>query len=126
IVMSKGHADAIAPLIREIMLEARVGFDKLGRVAVTTGPGTFTGVRTGLAMARGLALSLSIPIVGVDTLSAIACNAADYRAPVAVAADARRGEIYFALFDSQLAMMHEPAVLAASEAAQRLPNGLLN
>ena len=55
LVMAKGHADTIAPLVRDIMEEAGIAFSELGRIGVTIGPGTFTGVRTGLAMARGLA-----------------------------------------------------------------------
>jgi tRNA threonylcarbamoyladenosine biosynthesis protein TsaB len=119
--MSKGHADAIAPLIREMMEEAGIGFGALGRIGVTIGPGTFTGVRTGLAMARGLGLSLDIPVVGLDTLSAIACNEAGNGTPVAVAADARRGEVYLALFSRDLRMIEPPQVLAIAEAARRLP-----
>jgi tRNA threonylcarbamoyladenosine biosynthesis protein TsaB len=126
IAMSKGHADAIAPLIHEIMGEAKLEFGELGLIGATTGPGTFTGVRTGMAMGRGLALSLGIPMIGMDTLSAIACNIQHLSGSVAVAVDARRGEIYFALFDRDLTMMHEPAVLLAEDAAGRLPDGVLN
>src|SRR5437762_13202812 len=66
LAMAKGHADAIAPFIRDVMEEAGIGFAELGRVGVTVGPGTFTGVRTGLAMARGFGLSLGIPVVGLE------------------------------------------------------------
>src|SRR5947207_4853976 len=111
LAMSKGHADAIAPLIRDIMEEAGTGFAELGRIGVTVGPGTFTGVRTGLAMARGFGLSLGIPVIGLDTLSAIACNLEEEDLLVAVAADARRGEIYFSLFDRDLAAAEMPSVL---------------
>src|SRR5437762_9722422 len=118
LAMSKGHADAIAPLIRDIMEEAGIGFAELGRIGVTVGPGTFTGVRTGLAMARGFGLSLSIPVMGLDTLSAIACNIERLDVAVAVVADARRGEVYFSLIDHNLAAMQLPAVLPVVEAAR--------
>ena len=126
IAMPKGHADVIAGLVREIMEEAKIGFNDLGLIGVTIGPGTFTGVRTGLAMARGLALSLNLPIAGIDTLSAIACNMQDARNQIAVAADARRGEVYFALFGVDLAMISTPSVLPVREAAGRLPDVPLN
>jgi tRNA threonylcarbamoyladenosine biosynthesis protein TsaB len=125
-VLPKGHADVIAPLIREIMEESGVGFGNLGLIGVTIGPGTFTGLRTGLAMARGLGLSLAIPIAGIDTLTAIACNAEKELAPVAVAADARRGDVYYALFGRDLSRLQEPAVLPVAEAARRLPGGPIN
>src|SRR4029078_653778 len=73
--MERGHADVLAPMIKEVMDEAGVVFADLDRIGVTLGPGTFTGVRTGIAMARGLALALDRPIAGIDTLSAIAANA---------------------------------------------------
>src|SRR5690242_4919107 len=73
--IERGHADILAPMIKEVMDEAGVGFPALDRIGVTLGPGTFTGVRTGIAMARGLALALDRPIAGIDTLSAIAANA---------------------------------------------------
>ena len=72
--MERGHAEALAPMVEQVMREAGLGFGDLGRIAVTVGPGTFTGVRIGLAMARGLGLALGIPVCGIDTLTAIACN----------------------------------------------------
>ena len=96
--MDKGHAEAIAPMVRDVMAEAGTAFAALGRIAVTTGPGTFTGVRIGLAMARGLGLALSIPVTGIDSLRAIAANEGETESPVLVVADARRNEVYSALF----------------------------
>src|SRR5690349_14737564 len=57
-LMERGHADALAPMIKAVMDEAQIAFADLTRIGVTMGPGTFTGVRTGIAMARGLALAL--------------------------------------------------------------------
>src|SRR5690242_12605987 len=90
--MERGHADALAPMIKEVMDEAGIGFPALERIGVTLGPGTFTGVRTGIAMARGLALALDRPAAGIDTLSAIAANADASMTPLVIAADARRNE----------------------------------
>jgi tRNA threonylcarbamoyl adenosine modification protein YeaZ len=117
--MERGHADALAPMIKDVMDETGIGFSDLQRIGVTLGPGTFTGVRTGIAMARGLALALDRPIAGIETLSAIAANARAGKAPLVVAADARRDEIYFALAGSS----HPPLVLPIAEAIHRLPAG---
>jgi tRNA threonylcarbamoyladenosine biosynthesis protein TsaB len=117
--MERGHADVLAPMIKEVMDEAAMAFSDLDRIGVTLGPGTFTGVRTGIAMARGLALALDRKVVGIDTLSAIAANAKSGKTPLLVAADARRGEIYFAISGEATS----PAVLPVSEAVHRLPPG---
>ncbi|WP_119273061.1 tRNA (adenosine(37)-N6)-threonylcarbamoyltransferase complex dimerization subunit type 1 TsaB [Taklimakanibacter deserti] len=117
--MERGHADALAPMIKAVMDEAGLAFPDLERIGVTLGPGTFTGVRTGIAMARGLALALDRPVAGIDTLSAIAANAASGRSPLVIAADARRDEVYFAIAGGP----PSPLVLPVSEAARRLPSG---
>jgi tRNA threonylcarbamoyladenosine biosynthesis protein TsaB len=117
--MERGHADTLAPMIKEVMDEAGLGFTALERIGVTLGPGTFTGVRTGIAMARGLALALDRPIAGIDTLAAIAANAESSKIPLVIAADARRDEVYFALKGSSV----PPLVLPVGEAIRRLPAG---
>src|SRR4051794_35793386 len=70
--MKRGHAEALMPLIARVMKESGVGFAALDRIAVTTGPGSFTGLRVGLSAARGLALAAGKPVVGLTTLSAYA------------------------------------------------------
>lgn len=110
--MDRGQAEALAPMLQEIMTAAGVGFGDLKRIAVTTGPGTFTGVRIGLAMARGLGVSLSIPVTGINSLAAIAANERSSDRPIAVAADARLGEIYFAAFDRAGQELSPPAILS--------------
>ena len=69
--MHRGQAERLAPMVREAMAGAGVAFSELDRIAVTTGPGSFTGVRVGLSFARALALALSKPCVGVSTLEAL-------------------------------------------------------
>ena len=75
--MARGHADALAPMVEEVMRGLDGGFASLSRIAVATGPGSFTGIRVGLAMARAMAVALAIPVVGVSTLAAFAgrCSA---------------------------------------------------
>ncbi len=70
--MSRGHAERIAPLAQALATEAGLDFSALDRIAVTTGPGSFTGVRVGLAFARGLAVALEIPAIGLSTIEALA------------------------------------------------------
>jgi tRNA threonylcarbamoyladenosine biosynthesis protein TsaB len=75
--MSQGHDARLAPLVDELMREAGVSFAELDRIAVIVGPGSFTGVRVGVAFARGLALALSKPAIGVTSLEAIAFGSAN-------------------------------------------------
>jgi len=94
--MQRGHAEALAPMVQRIM-NARCAFSALDRIAVTTGPGTFTGQRVGLAFARALGLAVKKPVIGITTLDTMAAEAIgrDNRAAWSVAAaDAKRGEIY--------------------------------
>jgi len=96
-LMVRGHAEALAPMVEHVMAEAGAAFTDLERLGVTTGPGTFTGQRVGLAFMRGLALTLKLPLAGVTTLDVMAEEALSKTgAHGAIACvDARRGEIYF-------------------------------
>ena len=97
LLMARGHAEALAPMVDTMMRRARVSFAALDRIAVTTGPGTFTGQRVGLAFARALGLALKRPVIGVTTLDAMALEALTKHPAIAWAlavADAKRGEIY--------------------------------
>lgn len=93
--MPQGHAERIFHAIGELLRRAGIGYPDLQRIAVTTGPGSFTGLRIGLSAARGLALALGIPVIGVPSLTAIALPA---QGVAAVVLDARRGESYAQLF----------------------------
>ena len=68
--MKRGHAEALMPLIGRVITQSGIGFESLDRIAVTTGPGSFTGLRVGLSAARGLGLAARKPVVGVTTLTA--------------------------------------------------------
>lgn len=94
--IGRGHAERLMPMIEALLAESNVSFANLDRIAVTTGPGSFTGVRVGIAAARGLALALGIPAVGVNSLEALALPVLKRQSVgTAVAAlDAKRGEIY--------------------------------
>lgn len=95
VAMVRGHAEALAPMVDGAMRGANLAFAALERLAVTTGPGTFTGQRVGLAFVRALAVALKIPAVGITTLDAMAEEALRTDAALAVAvADAKRSEVY--------------------------------
>ena len=119
--MERGHAERLAPMVDEAMKMAKAEFAHLTRLAVTTGPGTFTGQRVGLAFMRGLRLGLQMPLTGVTTLDAMAQGAMAETGKTRCAAihDARRGEAYLLLTDDG-AVVQPPAVLPFAEAVARI------
>src|ERR1700688_3114564 len=98
--MVRGHAEALIPLIARVLEKAGLDFAMLDRIAVTTGPGSFTGLRVGIAAARGIALATGKPAVGLSTLAAYAAPfiAADDTLPVVSAIDARHDHVYLQVF----------------------------
>lgn len=115
--MRRGHQERLAPMVAEVMGAGGVGFAAVDRIGVTLGPGSFTGLRVGLAFAKGLGLALDRPVVGVGVLEALARGAgADF---VAAAIDARRGQVYLQVFDQGRPLM-APDSLAIDTAAARL------
>jgi len=115
-VMARGHQERLAPMAQAVMAEAGLAFDKLDRIAVTVGPGSFTGLRVGIAFAKGLALALDKPTVGIGTLEALAAEANGLVFP---AIDARRGQLYLQAFEDGRALM-APDALSADTAAARI------
>ena len=96
--MAQGQAERIFPAIDELLARNATTYADLTRLAVTTGPGSFTGLRIGLSAARGLGLALGIPVVGVPTLFAISLTGPSER--FAVCLDAKRGEHYIQRFEA--------------------------
>src|SRR5258707_12171327 len=92
--MKRGHAEALTPLIARVIKQAGLIFEALDRIAVTTGPGSFTGLRVGLSAARGLALAANKPVVGLTTLTANAPPVVSQNGeqPVISAIDARHDQ----------------------------------
>ena len=70
--MIRGHAEALLPLLARVMKQSAVSFSAFDRVAVTVGPGSFTGLRVGIAAARGIGLAAKKPVIGITTLAALA------------------------------------------------------
>ena len=122
--MQIGQAERLMPMIEETMLEAGMTFKMLDRIAVTFGPGTFTGTRIGVATARALSLVCGAPIVAMSSLSLMALNpeVANYQnRTLAIATDARRGEAYIERFDrGTFQSIGGPAVMPFADAAQAL------
>jgi tRNA threonylcarbamoyladenosine biosynthesis protein TsaB len=117
--MVRGHAEALMPLLQRVMDEANLAYPDIDRVAVTTGPGSFTGLRVGIAAARGIALAAAKPIVGLSTLSAYAAAhmAADDRFPVVAVIDARHGHVYMQVFSPGGRTLTAPRLAPLREAA---------
>jgi tRNA threonylcarbamoyladenosine biosynthesis protein TsaB len=116
--MKRGHAEALMPLIARVMSASEVAFTDLGRIAVTTGPGSFTGLRVGLSAARGLALAANIPVVGVTTLAAYAAPIVSQNAehPVVSAIDARHDHVYLQVVSGNGSALLRPRVAPMAEA----------
>jgi tRNA threonylcarbamoyl adenosine modification protein YeaZ len=98
--MTRGHAEALMPLIATVMSDAGVEFAELDRIAVTVGPGSFTGLRVGVAAARAIALASGKPAVGLTTLAALAAPYFDDGVGGALMSviDARHDRVYMQLF----------------------------
>jgi tRNA threonylcarbamoyladenosine biosynthesis protein TsaB len=113
--LARGHAERLLPLLREVLAEAGWRWQDVGLVAVTLGPGNFTGLRAGIAVARALRLALGCRTLGVGTLEVIARSAAEQAGrrglPIVAALDARRGEVYAQRFTADLVPLEPPAVL---------------
>lgn len=115
--MARGHQERLAPLVRETMGHAGLGFSHLDRIGVTVGPGSFTGLRVGLAFAKGLGEALGVPVVGVGALEALA--AAEPVGLTFAVIDARRDQVYLQAFRDGAALM-APDALPVETAAARL------
>jgi tRNA threonylcarbamoyladenosine biosynthesis protein TsaB len=119
--MDRGHAERLAPMVQDAMRHAGAEFPVLTHLAVTTGPGTFTGQRVGLAFMRGLRLALKLPLTGVTTLEVIALAAMDEtgQPKAAVIHDARREEAYLLLQDGGQVVL-QPCVMTFAGAVERI------
>jgi tRNA threonylcarbamoyladenosine biosynthesis protein TsaB len=110
--MKRGHAEALMPLIARVIKASGVTFEALDRIAVTTGPGSFTGLRVGLAAARGIALAADKPVVGLTTLTAYAAPIVSQNGeqPVISAIDARHDHVYFQVVSGNGSSLMRPRV----------------
>lgn len=119
--MATGQAERLFPALAELLKRNNAAYADLSRIAVTTGPGSFTGLRIGLSAARGLGLALNIPVLGIPSLLALSLGA--LCDPVAVLLDARRDEAYFQAFSGPGIAIGAPALLPMAEARRLVPHG---
>src|SRR5262249_5914449 len=118
--MARGHAEALMPLLARVMDQARLRFHHLDRIGVTVGPGSFTGLRVGIAAARGIALASGKPAVGVSTLAAFASPylAAGEKQTVAAVVDARHDHVYFEMFGPGGRILITPRLIPVQDAVR--------
>ncbi|HEY0223049.1 MAG TPA: tRNA (adenosine(37)-N6)-threonylcarbamoyltransferase complex dimerization subunit type 1 TsaB [Pseudolabrys sp.] len=116
--MVRGHAEVLIPLIARVMERSRLTFSEIDRIAVTTGPGSFTGLRVGISTARGIALTTGKPAVGLSTLAAYAAPliAADDTQPVVAVIDARHDHVYLQVFGPGGRTLVAPRIVPLREA----------
>jgi tRNA threonylcarbamoyl adenosine modification protein YeaZ len=125
--MARGHAEELFAMIEAVMAEAGCDFSSLSKIAVTLGPGSFTGVRAGLAAARGFALAAGLPIVGANSLEVMAQGCLRRLGPhershgFAVVHDARREECYAQAFDPGGQALAEPGLFRIGDVTETLP-----
>ena len=126
--MRRGQSERLVPMIQEVMSEAGLVYAALDAIAVTLGPGGFTGVRIGLATARGLALACGRPVLGLSSFLTVAGAVPEAERQgrrLAVLLDAKRSDLYLQVFGPKLCPLAEPACVAPVDLAARLPTGPL-
>ena len=123
--MVRGHAEAVMPLIARVMDAARSEFNELNRIAVTVGPGSFTGLRVGISAARGIALAAGRPAIGLSTLSALAAPHVAARSgdTIIAAIDARNEQVYFQVFAPNGVTVVTPRLDRVRAAVRAVPVG---
>ncbi len=122
--MARGHAERLIPMVRDVMDEAAGGagdFRALDAIAVTVGPGAFTGVRIGLATARALGLAAARPVVGFTTLEAVAAAQAEIGLPLLVALETKRADLYVQVFAAGLQPQDAPAAVLPGDLPAAVP-----
>lgn len=124
--IGRGHAEYLMPAIAGLLADAGLAVRDLDRIAVSTGPGSFTGLRVGIAAARGLALATGVPVIGVPTLLAHAALAAELGSglsesgrPILVLLPAREDECYAQLFSSEAEPLEALFIASIRELAER-------
>lgn len=118
--MGYSHAEKLHVFIDEILAETAVSFSQLSAIAVSSGPGSYTGLRIGVSAAKGLSFALAIPLISIDTLTSMAHQLTIENGWVVPMIDARRMEVYSALFNSNKQMVRgvEAQIITAESFAE--------
>jgi len=121
--IGRGHAERLMGLLAELLDEAGLAYRDLNQIAVTSGPGSFTGIRVGLATARGLALGLGLKVIGINVLEAIAFqhNSAPNDTPIVVALDAKRREVFLQIFSPSSEQLSKPLAVPIEQIGKIIP-----
>lgn len=122
VASDRRHAESLAPMVTFVLSQAGLSVSDIDQIAVDAGPGLFTGMRVGLATAQTMAWALDVPVIPVGSLETIAHGVGASEDPVAVALDARRGEVYFAVFrgsdePGEPHLLRAPEVMSPQDAA---------
>ena len=127
IAMDRGHAEALVPMVARVMQSASIEFSELDRIVTTIGPGSFTGLRVGIAAARGIALAAGKPVVGVSTLDALTApfSTESETVPIVAALDARHGNFYLQMVGAGGRKLVSPRVVNVDQALQSCAIGLV-
>lgn len=125
LAMERGHAEALMPLIERVMNQVEGGFFSLDRVAVTVGPGSYTGLRVGVSAARAIAFAADIPAVGVTTVAAVAAPLVGREGGrvIAAALDARHGQVWFQALSSEGRQLVSLRQVGYRDAARAIGSG---
>jgi tRNA threonylcarbamoyladenosine biosynthesis protein TsaB len=125
VLMERGHAEALIPMVERVMATAGLDFEQIDRFAVTVGPGSFTGLRVGISAARGFGLACDRPVAGITTLAALAAPflATDDTLPVVAAIDARHDNVFLQMFGASGRTLIAPRATTVRDAARAVAIG---
>jgi tRNA threonylcarbamoyladenosine biosynthesis protein TsaB len=123
--MRRGHAEALIPVVADVMKAANLDFPELDRIATTVGPGSYTGLRVGISAAKGISLASGKPAVGITTLAAFSAPliAENANMPVVAAIDARHGNIYFHMAGANQRILLSPRHASLEDAIRVIASG---
>ena len=116
--IEQGHAEILHPMLRDLMLSASLGFEDLDLIAATVGPGSFTGLRIGLATARSLSIAAKVPVTGVTSFEAVAIALPKEEwndSHVLIALETKRDDLYLQVFADDHTAIGEPGAIASHD-----------
>jgi len=120
IQQDRGHAEILVPKIKEIMEKADVSFHDLNLLTTTVGPGSFTGLRIGVATAQGYSLSTGLPLIGLTTLEMLAHSVPSQERRIIAIIDSKRGDFYYQIFDEQKIPLTQPDIITIEQVAEKI------